>query len=238
MGMTKDQRAQATVIDRRGLVGFSAGLAGFGIGLGAVVLDVVALGLVAGVCSFISAVTIVRSPNTSGKSERRDTSASDRDELVGVAPSRAETPLDQTPLLPGDYFEIAVRSRVMAARRFLKPLAVIRLSVTDCEGAGLTSDDEVTNLFATTLRECDTACILSDSEIGLVLEDTPENGAVWVVERLRRAMPEKLECRLRAGVACYPAHAMDANELLEQVNIALERAAEWTQDRIEVALTD
>jgi len=237
--MSKDQRSQATVIDRRGLVGFSAGLAGFGIGLGAVVLDVVVLGLVAGVCSFISAVTIVRTPGKPDNEARRHGDGSTRDEeLVGVAPARAETAIDQTPLLPGDYFEIAVRSRVMAARRFLKPLAVIRLSVTGSDGEGLTGNDEVTNLFATTLRECDTACILSDSEIGLVLEDTPENGAVWVVERLRRAMPEQLECRMRAGVACYPAHAMDANELLDQVDLALERAAEWTQDRIEVALTD
>lgn len=237
--MSKDQRAQATVIDRRGLVGFSAGLAGFGIGLGAVVLDVVVLGLVAGVCSFISAVTIVRTPQKQAKTDgRRSTGNESGDGLVGVAPSRTDAPLDQTPLLPGDYFEIAVRSRVMAARRFLKPLAVIRLSVTDADGGGLTTTDEIKQLFGTTLRECDTACVLNDSEIGLVLEDTPENGAVWVVERLRRAIPEDLQCRLRAGVACYPAHAMDAAELLEQVEVALERAAEWSQDRIEVALTD
>ena len=51
----------------------------------------------------------------------------------------------------------------------------------------------VSELFATPLRECDTACVLGPGEIGLVLEDTPENGAVWVVERLRRAMPEDLD---------------------------------------------
>ena len=237
--MSKDQRSQATVIDRRGLVGFSAGLAGFGIGLGAVVLDVVILGLVAGVCSFISALTIVRAPGKPASSGRREGDFTLTDgQPVGVAPARSETQRDQTPLLPADYFEIAARSRVVAARRFLKPLAVIRLSITGDDGGGLTGDDDVANVFATTLRECDTACILSDSEIGLVLEDTPENGAIWVVERLRRALPENLECRLRAGVACYPAHAMEANELLGQVDLALERASEWTQDRIEVARAD
>jgi hypothetical protein len=237
--MTRDQRANATVIDRRGILGFSAGLAGFGIGLGAVVLDEVALGLVAGICAFISAVTIVRSPATTdtAKKTRRSTDGSNA-EVIAVAPQRTDVQDNQTPLLPGDYFEIAVRSRVRAARRFLKPLAVIRLSVTDLNGDGLTDDETVKSIFAETLRECDTACILGTSEVGLVLEDTPENGAVWVVERLRRAMPEELDCRMRAGVACYPAHAMDAGELLQQVDLALSKAAEWSQDRIEVALSE
>ena len=50
---------------------------------------------------------------------------------------------------------------------------------------------------------------------GLVLEDTPENGAVWTVERVRRALAaERKDLTLWAGVACYPAHAFDADELL------------------------
>jgi len=238
--MPRDSRNNTTVIDRRGLLGFSAGLAGLGIGLGAVVLDLTVLGLVAGICSFISALTIVRRPREPDEAGR-ETESKDRsteNSIVAVAPTRSDLADDRTPLLPGDYFDIAVRSRVMAARRFLKPLAVIRLRITTEDGTGLTTNREIAELFANTLRECDTACILGDSEIGLVLEDTPENGAVWVVERLRRAMPESLNCRLRAGVACYPAHAMDAAELLDQVDNALERAAEWSQDRIEVALSD
>lgn len=235
--MTRNPRSAATVIDRRGLLGFSAGLAGFGIGLGAVVLDVVILGLVAGVCSFISAVTIVRTPHTIEEPQRRKTDHVDETDIA-VAPQRSPVAENQTPLLPGDYFEIAVNSRVMSARRFLKPLAVVRIRVTDLRGNGLTNDERIATLFATTLRECDTACILDENEVGLVLEDTPENGAVWVVERLRRAMPEDLECRVRAGIACYPAHAMDAVELLDQVDEALSKAAEWPQDRIEVAISD
>jgi len=236
--MPRDSRHNSAVIDRRGLLGFSAGLAGLGIGLGSVVLDLSVLGLVAGVCSFISALTIVRGPRTSGEDGGDVTDRANEDNVVAVAPTRSDLAVDRTPLLPGDYFDIAVRSRVMAARRFLKPLTVIRLRITTDDGSGLTANREIAELFANTLRECDTACILSDSEIGLVLEDTPENGAVWVVERLRRAIPESLNCRLRAGVACYPAHAMDAAELLDQVDNALERAAEWSQDRIEVALSD
>lgn len=234
--MSAQPRSTATVIDRRGLVGFSAGLAGFGIGLAAVVADLTPLGLVAGVCSFISAITIVRAPR-GGADERTRAARATSEDVVAMAPSRNPA-VEETPLLPGDYFEIAVRSRVMAARRFLKPLAVIRVRVTDPDGNGLTARDDVARVFATTLRECDTACVLDGDEIGLVLEDTPENGAVWVVERLRRALPVEITARLRAGIACYPAHAMDADELLTQVDAALTRAADWPQDRIEVALSE
>jgi hypothetical protein len=40
---------------------------------------------------------------------------------------------------------------------------------------------------------------------------------------------------LWAGVACYPAHAFDAGEILTQADAALTAAREWRQDRIEVA---
>ncbi len=73
----------------------------------------------------------------------------------------------------------------------------------------------------------------------MILEDTPENGAVWTVERIRRNLVSTAgHHTLWAGVACYPAHAFDSAELRTQVNNALEAAKEWNQDRIEVALTD
>src|SRR5699024_2207360 len=87
-----------------------------------------------------------------------------------------------------------------------------------------------------TLREADTACHLGDARFGLVLEDTPENGAVWTVERVRRALAtEHRDLTLWAGVACYPAHAFEASELLIRSTAALDAAREWRQDRIEVA---
>ena len=48
----------------------------------------------------------------------------------------------------------------------------------------------------------------------MLLEDTPENGAVWTVERLRRRMADQHpDLTMWAGVACYPAHAFDAGEI-------------------------
>ena len=41
-----------------------------------------------------------------------------------------------------------------------------------------------------------------------------------------------------AGVACYPAHAFDRDEIMAQAAEALRQAKEWRQDRIEVASAD
>ena len=72
-----------------------------------------------------------------------------------------------------------------------------------------------------------------------MLEDTPENGAIWTMERVRRRLVEDSpDLTLWAGVACYPAHAFDGDDLMEQVRVALTAAREWNQDRIEVAVAE
>jgi GGDEF domain-containing protein len=97
---------------------------------------------------------------------------------------------------------------------------------------------KVADSIATTIRDADTACRMADGRFGLVLEDTPENGAIWTVERVRRHLVgANPGLTLWAGVACYPAHAFDAGEILTQAESALTAAREWRQDRIEVATT-
>jgi predicted signal transduction protein with EAL and GGDEF domain len=41
-----------------------------------------------------------------------------------------------------------------------------------------------------------------------------------------------------AGVACYPAHGLTTEEVLDRADLALDMAREWRQDRIEVASAD
>ena len=82
----------------------------------------------------------------------------------------------------------------------------------------------------------DSACRLDGPMMAVILEDTPENGAVWTVERIRRRVAaERPEVALRAGVACYPAHAFDAAQVMAAAEAALRSARDWHQDRIEVA---
>ena len=90
-----------------------------------------------------------------------------------------------------------------------------------------------------TVRDADTACRLANGTFAIILEDTPENGAVWTVERVRRNLVSRFGAHtMWAGVACYPAHTFSTDELLEQARLALVSAREWKQDRIEVAIAE
>jgi two-component system cell cycle response regulator len=145
----------------------------------------------------------------------------------------------ETNLFSEAYFRVALDARIASARRHLRPVAVALVQVT--EGAGHLDTDsadptKVTGSIRQTLRDADTACRMSDGTFALILEDTPENGAVWTVERIRRNLISRHgQHTLWAGVACYPAHAFSTDELLDQASLALDAAREWKQDRIEVA---
>ena len=121
----------------------------------------------------------------------------------------------------------------------LRPLAFAQLEVVDGlpDGPPTSSDPEVvTAMIRATLRHSDVAARLADGSYGLMLEDTPEDGAVWAVERLRRALATRPGGRvLRAGVACYPGQALTPADIVVAAKAAFTTAREWPQDRIEVA---
>lgn len=145
-----------------------------------------------------------------------------------------------TGLFNEHYFAVAVDSRVAAARRHLRPVAIIYLAVSRSGSPNEMADPvAVSNAVRATLRDSDTACRMDDGRFAIILEDTPEEGAILTAERLRRAMgtaaPDHVQ---RAGIACYPAHAFNANELLAKADKALHSARDWPQHRIEVAAAD
>lgn len=146
----------------------------------------------------------------------------------------------QTGLFSEGYFRVALDARISAARRHLRPVAVVILDVVQGLEAGSPTPSNpklVAESIAVTVRDADTACRMDDGRFALVLEDTPENGAIWTVERVRRRLAESAPGQtLWAGVACYPAHAFDSDEILAQTEQALAAAREWRQDRIEVAV--
>lgn len=148
----------------------------------------------------------------------------------------------ETGLFSEAYFRVALDARIASARRHLRPVAVAILEVTeDLGGPGQRPADPaaVANGIRQTLRDADTASRLDDGTFALILEDTPENGAVWTAERIRRNLTSRFpSLTLRAGVACYPAHAFSTDELLDQSKTALDAAKEWRQDRIEVAAAE
>jgi diguanylate cyclase (GGDEF)-like protein len=148
-----------------------------------------------------------------------------------------------TGLFNEPFFRVTLNSRVSAARRHLRPVAVVLMQVASGVKEGtptLTDPAIVAGGIQVTLRDADTACRLSDGRYAFVLEDTPENGAVWSMERLRRLLAERgTPVLLWAGVAAYPAHALEAVDLLSLAEQALADALQWTgQSRIEVALPE
>jgi GGDEF domain-containing protein len=138
---------------------------------------------------------------------------------------------DDSGLLNEAYFRAALPNRVATARRVLRPISIAVLHVSNPDATPATA-------FALldTLRESDTACRLEDGRFALVLEDTPEDGAVWTVERVRRLLDDQgVSATVWAGVASYPAHALEAADLLRLAEEALVKARDWTDSRIEVA---
>jgi len=148
----------------------------------------------------------------------------------------------ETNLFSEAYFRVALDARIASARRHLRPVAVALLQVaegTGTPGSPGAEPTKVTGAIRQTLRDADTACRMSDGSFALILEDTPENGAVWTVERIRRNLTSRYgQHTMWAGVACYPAHAFSTDELLDQASMALDAAREWKQDRIEVATAE
>ncbi|MFW2380513.1 MAG: diguanylate cyclase domain-containing protein [Acidimicrobiales bacterium] len=182
------------------------------------------------------------------RSESQETEERLRSELDAVAfgdvdgnGASADALTDvSTGLFSESFFNVAIESRIAAARRHLRPVAVVLLEVV--EGLPDTEPFEadaelVAEAVRVTLREADTACRLRNGYFALLLEDTPENGAIWTVERIRRQiLTTRSGFTLWAGVACYPAHAFGVNEIMDAAETALESAREWRQDRIEVAV--
>lgn len=144
-----------------------------------------------------------------------------------------------TGLFSENFFRVALESRIAAARRHLRPIAVVLLEVVEGLPTGEPRPVDarmVSTVIKATLREADTACRLRSGYFALLLEDTPENGAIWTVERMRRQLAEThAGLTVWAGVACYPAHAFTPDEILSASERALVAAREWRQDRIEVA---
>jgi two-component system cell cycle response regulator len=139
------------------------------------------------------------------------------------------------------YFRVALDARIASARRHLRPVAIALIDINEglANASTPAPPSRAAESIRQTVRDADTACRLADGTYAIILEDTPENGAVWTVERVRRNLVSRFgNHTMWAGVACYPAHAFSTDELLEQARQALASAKEWKQDRIEVAIAE
>lgn len=208
-----------------------------GIGVIGAVLGVVSVatgsggaGLAAGIAALIAGILATRTDPAAAPAVAVPI---DRGGVADLAPAM----FPDSGLFNEQYFNVMVETRVSAAKRHLRPVSIV-LVVVGCPTDGKVLPAErltVARAVRATLREADIACEL-DGRLGFILEDTPEEGAIWTLERLRRAIGETDERLMQwAGVACYPAHAFNASEVLAKAEAALANAREWPQTRIEVA---
>lgn len=145
--------------------------------------------------------------------------------------------------LPDDrFFHLAVDRKVALARRTLKPLSVALFEIDDFASFAPYLRDHAMRVLSrvvrNTLRDSDTVCQLRPGVLAAVLDDTAETGAVWAADRIRRSLldtPARDVVTMSAGLACYPSHAMEADDLLAESTRALSTARALGPGRIEVA---
>ncbi len=235
----------------------SAAVAGV-LGLAAVLTAEPVVAVAAGTASAVTAVLVLFATRATTDPEpdadRRDGVADRRVEQphppstapaggAGDDPLRAlfesGPPPGDTGLLAEQFLVTTLRGRVAVARRALRPLSVVCFEVLELHDGAVVAPIpmvDVATILRHTLRESDVAGRFEDDAYVCILEDTGEDGAVWTAERLRRNLAEGGdERRFRAGVASYPTHGLEAEELEAKARAALAAARDWTQDRIEVA---
>lgn len=223
-------------MDRRALPGLAAGLAGLAFGVSAAVLSSPGLAVVAAACALAAGGASLVMLERVHRAER-EMEESRRQSVLDVPEEVVED--EGIPLLDGEtglpdrhFFELALDGRVAAARRHLWPVTVVLLDVglqadadedPDSRGRALGS---FAALLRQTLREADIACRLSGTTMGLILEDTAEEGGVWTAQRLQIALSKDVTRvrRLAAGVASYPSHGLRPEEVLNRAEQALARA--------------
>ncbi|MGH9166333.1 MAG: diguanylate cyclase [Acidimicrobiia bacterium] len=132
------------------------------------------------------------------------------------------------------YFFDRLSEELARARRFERPLAVVLADLDDFKAVndahGHAAGDAVLRMVGevlrTHLRAVDIACRVGGEEFGLLMPDTSAEGAVRVAERVREAVhrrrvPGVGTITVSLGVAVFPDHALDRDDLMKSADNAL-----------------
>lgn len=165
--------------------------------------------------------------------------------VPSAAESAGELVDEITGMLDHRYFLVALERRVAASRRKLSPFSLVVLELRPEDPRRHRVTDQSIRVLAAVcravLREADTGCRIDEHTIGLLLEDTPEAGAVWATERVRAgffATTFRGNVKLAAGIAAYPAHALEPDRLFGAARDAARRSRELGDESIQLASPD
>lgn len=152
---------------------------------------------------------------------------------------------EESGLLSGTFFPVYLEQRITAARRTLRPvsLVIFELDGLDKNDSNSPSDrnfyiSAVGDVVKRTLRESDCAFRIDENIFAAAMDDTTESGAVWAAERVRGVLHTGAlagRVTVSAGVACYPSHALESEDLINCANKALEAAKARGVDQVEIA---
>jgi diguanylate cyclase (GGDEF)-like protein len=147
-------------------------------------------------------------------------------------------------LIRDRHLPVVLQQVLASARRKVQPVSVVVWELDGLrEAPGSARDQALTALAAVawrTMRDSDAMFRWRDDTAVGVLVDTAEPGALVVADRVRtslRTSPVGDSLTVSAGIACYPAHALDPVELVSRAGKALEaaRADGHTRDHVTVA---
>jgi len=149
------------------------------------------------------------------------------------------------------YMEESLETEIRRAERKKQPIGVIMLDIDHFkafnDGFGHAAGDQmlraIANLVLSRLRAGDIACRFGGEEMVLILPEATAEAARHRAEDLR-ARAKRLEVRhedtplgqvtISLGVAVYPTHGANRDELLGAADVALYKAKEDGRDRVVV----
>jgi diguanylate cyclase (GGDEF)-like protein/putative nucleotidyltransferase with HDIG domain len=148
----------------------------------------------------------------------------------------------KTGLYNARHFTAQLREELARAERFDRPMSIVMADldllrdINNSYGhlAGDAVLKGIATIFMNQLRHYDVPARFGGEEFAILLPETAPEQALEIAERIRRTVSETqfdvetssepIHATVSLGVAGYPKHGSDANELIHQADLAVYRA--------------